>query len=85
VDERRYRSEARRERLGAGARLLLMAVLATEVSSPFALVGWCALVLSWDSSSPVLSFTAPILFRTGFSSTCLEHVGAKARARSPPD
>ena len=84
VDERRYRSEARRERLAAGARLLLMAVLATGVSSPFALVSWCALALSWERSSRVLSFTAPILFRTGRSCTCLEQVETPTRARSPP-
>ncbi len=84
VDERRYRSEARRDRLGACARLLLTAALATKVSSPFALVGWCALALSWSRSAPLLAFTSPILFRTGLSSTGFERVGASVRARSPP-
>jgi hypothetical protein len=84
VDARRYRSEARRERLAAGQRLLLMAMSATEASSPFALVGWCARALSWKRSAPVLSFTSPILFRTGLSSTGLEQVEAEPQARSPP-
>ena len=77
VDERRYRSEARRERLAAGAGLLAVAIVATGAESPVALASWCALALGWG-------LTSPLLFRSGLSSTRLEQVGAKNRARSPP-
>jgi len=77
VDERCYRSEARHERLAAVAHLLLVAVLATGASSPLALASWCALGVGWG-------LTSPLLFRTGLSSTRLEHVEIQHRARSPP-
>jgi len=77
VDEHRYRSEARRERLGAVAHLLAVAVVATGAMPPFALASWCALALGGG-------LTSPLLFRTGLSSTRLEHVGSRPRARSPP-
>jgi hypothetical protein len=77
VDERRYRAQARRERLAAVAHLLAVAVVATGAMPPFALASWCALALGWG-------LTSPLLFRSGLSSTRLEQVGAKRRARSPP-
>lgn len=77
VNERRYRSEARRERLAAVARLLAVAGLATGVSAPRALMSWCKLALGWG-------LTSPLLFRSGLSSTCLEQVVGPSRARSPP-
>jgi len=77
VDERRYRAQARRERLGAVAHLLAVAAQATGVSSPLALASWCALALGWG-------LTSPLLFRTGLPRTRLEQVGVKSRARSPP-
>ena len=77
VDARRYRAKARRERLSAVARLLVVAGLATGVSSPCALASWCALALGWG-------LTSPILFRTGLSNTRPEQVGRPSRARSPP-
>ena len=78
VDERRYRSEARRERLASGARILLVAGQATGEASPLALVTWCALALSWGRSPRILSYTPPLLFRTG-----LEEVKAERRPRLP--
>lgn len=77
VDERRTRSEARRERLAAVAGLLVVAGVATGASTPFALASWCALALGWG-------LTSPLLFRSGLSRTRLEQVGARHRARSPP-
>lgn len=77
VDERRYRSESRRERLAAVVRLLLVAVRATSTSPPRAVASWCALGLTWG-----LMF--PLLFRTGLSSTRIEHPKVPNRARSPP-
>lgn len=51
VNERRYRSEPRRERLAAVARLLIMAVLATGASSPLALASWWELAFTWGLPS----------------------------------
>lgn len=59
VDPRRYRSQARRERLSAMATLLLVAVLVTGLRSPEALSEWRRLAFTWTRSA-VLVFPATI-------------------------
>lgn len=94
VDPRRYRSEARHERLGALGMSLCVAALVTGVLAPDSLGEWRRLALSW-------SLASPLVFRTGRSCTAIEHLPQKSgggsrsacptppargptRARSPP-
>lgn len=79
VDPRRYRSPERRERLSANRRILAIAQVATELSSPFACARWRELALRWSN-------TCALVFRSGILSTAIEH-GARAargRSRAPP-
>lgn len=71
IDPRRYRSEARRERLVAVAVFLVCAQVVSGRDAPWALGEWSRLSLSWGLMSP-------FGFRTGFFVTAIEQVG-------PPD
>lgn len=75
VDPRRYRSHARRERLQAMTRLLLVAVLVAGLQHPDALAECRRLMLAW-------SRMAALQFRTGWGSTRFERIRANGRARS---
>ena len=77
VDPRRYRSEARHERLGALARLVLVAGLVTGRRAPDSFSDWRCLALSW-------SLAAPLSFRTGLSCTGIEHLDQKSGGGSRP-
>jgi hypothetical protein len=94
VNPRRYRSEPRRERLSALARLLFLASSLDEKRSGLPLCAWRRRALGF-------SLLSPFAFPTGFSCTAMEHVVAKSchsrhrkqdsggekcrpRARSPP-
>ncbi len=50
VDERRYRSEGRGERLGAATRVLALAQTVTGLATPEALGRWCGLTVCWSGS-----------------------------------
>lgn len=77
VDPRRYRSQARRERLSAMATLLLVAVLVTGMRSPDALGEWRRLAFTWTRSA-VLVFPATI------SRTRIGHVQREKPPTSRP-
>jgi len=81
VDECRYRSEGRWERLAAGARVLVVAETVTGLTRPSALGRWCGLTVRWTSS---FGFR----FRSRILCTGIEHgrwVDRGAlRIRSPP-
>lgn len=65
VDERRYRSRERKERLAAMARLLMIArALAASSLFPFS---------DWRAQSLLLGLSSPIAFRTGFRKPPIEH------------
>lgn len=73
VDPRRYRSEARRERLAAMAQILAIVTLVAERPHPFALAECRRLACRWSASSA-------LVFRSRLSSTAIEH---RARPRQP--
>jgi hypothetical protein len=77
VDPRRYKSEARRERLSAMATLLLVAVLVTGRPSPESMSEWRRLAFTWTrSSAPVFSSAIPC--------TRIERMDPKPRPGSSP-
>lgn len=69
IDPRRYRSEARRERLVAAAVFLVCAQVVSGQDAPWALAEWSRLSLSWGLMSP-------FGFRTGLFFTAIEQVGS---------
>lgn len=74
VDPRRYRSEARHERLVAVARLLAaVIIIAATLPHPFAIAECRRLALAWSGSSV-------LQFRSQISGTAIEHRG---RSGSP--
>jgi hypothetical protein len=81
IDPRRYRSDARRERLGAAARVLALAETLSTVPPPDALAAWRGLIVRWSDSFG-------LRFPTGLWCTGIEHVGPSdrraSRARAPP-
>ncbi len=81
VDERRYRSEGRRERLAAVAQVLALADTVTGAPGPEALGAWRALTVRWSGSCG-LRFPSRLLC------TGIEQVPdpdrRESRARSPP-
>jgi hypothetical protein len=77
VDPRRYRSEARHERLGALGMSLSVAALVTGLPAPDALSEWRRLAILW-------SLAAPLVFRTGRSCTAIEHLDQKSGGGSRP-
>ena len=81
VDARRYRSEGRRERLAAAARVLALADTVTGLARPAALGRWCGLTVHWTGS---FGFR----FRSRILCTGIEHSGEMdrraSRIRSPP-
>jgi len=81
VDERRYRSAGRRERLAAAARVLTVAHTVTGRSTPEALGGWCGLTVRWTGSFG-LRFPSRIS-RTGIEQPYDPDRRASG-ARSPP-
>ena len=68
VDERRYRSEARRERLAGVAMLMAVARLVTDTPVLDALAQCRRLALLWSNS-------CVLLFPSRFSCTAIEHGG----------
>lgn len=78
VDERRYRSEGRRERLAAVAMLLAIAVLVTCRRGADGLVEFRRLAVVW-------SVSCALGFPSRFSCTPIEQDGGRSRARSRPD
>ena len=68
VDERRYRSEARRERLAGVAMLFAVARLVTDTPMRAALAQCRRLALVWSNS-------CVLLFPSRFSCTAIEHRG----------
>lgn len=81
VDERRYRSEGRRERLAAAAQMLALAHTVTGQLGPEALAHWRALTLRWSGSFG-LRFPSALLC-TGIEQVA-EPDRRQSRARSPP-
>jgi len=81
VDERRYRSEGRRERLAAAAQMLALAHTVTGQLGPEALARWRALTLRWSGSFG-LRFPSALLC-TGIEQVA-EPDRRQSRARSPP-
>jgi len=77
VDPRRYRSQARRERLSAMATLLLLAVLVTGLRSPDALSEWRRLACTWTRS-------AVLVFPAAISCTRIGHVQREKPPTSRP-
>jgi hypothetical protein len=81
VDPRRYRSEGRRERLAAVARVLAVAETLSEVPPPDALATWRGLIVRGSASFG-------LCFPTGLLCTGIEHVDPSdrraSRARAPP-
>ena len=77
VDPRRYRSEARRDRLAALTRTMALAVAIAGVSHPHALAECRRLGLAWSSSS-VLQFPSRL------SCTAIEHPDRSKPPRSRP-
>jgi hypothetical protein len=77
VDPRRYRSEARRERLAAMKRVLLVASATPAGGPDHSLSSWRRLALA-----PSFGLTSPLAFRTGLSCTSIEHGDRARTARS---
>jgi hypothetical protein len=77
VDPCRYRSEPRRERLVAGAMVVVVAASATGLEAPASLTEWRRFALVWSSSSV-------LVFRTGFSRTPVERGNRSRVPRSHP-
>lgn len=81
VDPRRYRSDARRERLAAVARVLAVAETLSERPPPDALAAWRGLIVRQTGSSG-------LRFPTGLLRTGIEHIEPSdrraSRARAPP-
>jgi hypothetical protein len=77
VDPRRYRSEARRERLAAMAVLLLVAAMVAAVASPHSLSDCRRLVLEWSRS-------CALEFPSRFPCPRIEHRSSAPRERSRP-
>lgn len=77
VDPRRYRSEARRERLAAMAVLLLVAAMAAAVGSPHSLSDCRRLVLEWSKS-------CALEFPSRFPCPSIEHRRSAPWERSRP-
>ncbi len=75
VDPRRYRSEPRRERLSALARLLLIAKALDEKKSDLPLCAWRRRVIGFALASP-------FSFPTGISRTAIER-GVARKRQSP--
>lgn len=77
VDERRYRSQAQRERLSAMAKLLLIAAAyAPNIE--------CSL-LCWRQGALRFGFRAPFAFRTGLAIPAIGHGDSKTQEDPPPD
>ena len=81
VDARRYRSEGRRERLAAVAKVLALADTVTGAPGPEALGAWRALTVRWSGSCG-LRFPSRLLC-TGIEQVA-EPDRRESRARSPP-
>jgi hypothetical protein len=77
VDPRRYKSEARRERLSAVATLLCLAVLVTGRPSPESLSEWRRLAFTWTRSSV-------LVFPSAIPCTRIERMDPQPRPRSAP-
>jgi hypothetical protein len=75
VDERRFRSDGRRERLSATASLLSLAAKATELATPAALTEWRRRMLVWTGRSS-------LGFPTGTSCTRIEQAPSQSPASS---
>lgn len=75
VDERRYRCEARRERLSAVARVIAVAKTVTGLPAPACLVGCRRLAVAWSSS-------CVLVFPSRFSCTAIEHSSGPDRRAS---
>lgn len=78
VDERRFRSKGRMERLAAMGSVLSIAAAATGMASPLALTEWRRLALTWTGSDA-------LRFSTGILCTRIDQVGAREAARSTGD
>lgn len=78
VDRRRYRSEARRERLSAVISIFSIAVLVTGAQSPDTLTEWRRMALSWRLPDTMR-------FATGIQCTRIEHRSPLKAAGSAPD
>ena len=76
VDARRYRSEGRRERLAAAARVLALADTVTGLARPAALGRWCGLTVHWTGS---FGFR----FRSRILCTGIERLDPSDRRASP--
>jgi len=76
VDPRRYRSEARRDRLAAVVCLLVLLRLLAGASHPRAAAECRRLALTWSGSSA-------LCFRSRLACTSIEHRGRSAPPRSP--
>lgn len=75
VNPRRYRSEARRERLAAMAQILAVVTLVATQRHPFAMAECRRLACLWSTSSA-------LAFRSRLRCTSIEHVGRPSPARS---
>jgi hypothetical protein len=75
VDERRYRSEARRERLAGVAMLMAMAGMVVGAVTSDLLAQCRCLALRWSNS-------CVLVFPSQFSCTAIEHTGGVNRSRS---
>jgi len=77
VDERRYRSEARRERLAGVAMLMAVAGVVAGQLDANVLARCRSLALRWSNSCVLLFFSQ-------FSCTAIEHTGDANQPRSRP-
>jgi hypothetical protein len=77
VDERRYRSEARRERLAGVAMLMAVAGMVAGERDANVLARCRSLALWWSNSCVLVFFSQ-------FSCTAIEHHGGANRSRSRP-
>ena len=75
VDPRRYRSEARQERLAAMVTILAVVVFVSGMPHPFAMAECRRLMLGWSHSSA-------LAFASRITNTAIEHCGRCARSRS---
>jgi hypothetical protein len=75
VDPRRYRSDGRRERLAAVAKILAVVLFVSAASHPNAMAVCRGLMLGWSRSSA-------LEFRSRLINTAIEHRGRSTRSRS---
>jgi hypothetical protein len=71
IDDRRYRSEARKERLAAVATVLLFAAAIPVIAKVTPLSDWRRLLVE-------LGLRSPLLFRSDHRATRIEHVVGRA-------